>query len=171
MNVTKHVAKTVKKYWVLYAMLLPGLIYYLIFCYGPMYGVLIAFKDYKITKGIIGSPWMDPWYENFRYFFNGIYARQIISNTLIISFLKLITGITIPLFLAIIISECSSKKLSRFVQTVSYLPHFLSWVIIYGILQSFLATGDGIVNSIITSLGGKAVPFLTSNHQSSLHSL
>ena len=154
--------KTLRKYWVLYLMLLPGILYYLVFCYGPMYGVLIGFKEFKILTGILDSPWLDPWYKNYEYFFNSIYAKQIITNTLVISISKLVVGIVVPLFLAIVISECNNGKIARFAQTASYLPHFLSWVIIYGILQSFLSTGDGIVNVLIRQFGGEGIPFLTS---------
>lgn len=124
--------------WQYYVMLLPFLIYYLVFKYGPMYGVLIAFKDYNIPKGILGSPWAEPVWKHFEYFFESPYAARIIGNTLKISFYKIAFGMIPPIILAIMINECKNKWFRKAIQTASYLPHFLSWVIIYGIMTAFL---------------------------------
>jgi len=139
--------KRMKRYWPFYVMLFPCLIYYVIFKYGPMYGVVIAFKDFNVTRGIFGSPWANPWYKHYQYFFNSPYASQVIGNTLIISGLKLFFGLFPSLLLALLINECSKKWFGRVIQTLSYLPHFLSWVIIYGILIALFSQSAGLINT------------------------
>ena len=154
--------KRMKRYWPFYVMLFPCLIYYVIFKYGPMYGVVIAFKDFNVTRGIFGSPWANSWYKHYQYFFNSPYASQVIGNTLIISGLKLFFGLFPSLLLALLINECSKKWFGRVIQTLSYLPHFLSWVIIYGILIALFSQSAGLINRLIVDAGGKAYPVLTS---------
>lgn len=150
------------RYRALYLMLAPGLLYYAIYRYAPMYGLVIAFQDFNPFDGIFGSPWADPWYKHFQTFFRSPYAGQIIANTFIISGAKIIFGLVPPLALAILLNECRIGWLSRLVQTLTYMPHFLSWVIIYGILLALFGQTSGIVNRWIVDLGGQAVPFLTS---------
>lgn len=152
----------IKRYWPFYVMMLPALAFYAVFRYGPMYGVIIAFKDFSITKGIMGSPWADPWYKYFEYFFTSPYAKQIISNTIIISALKIAVGMIPPIILAILISECRGKRFAKVVQTATYLPHFLSWVIVYGIAIAFFSQSTGLINRWIRDAGGMTYPFLTS---------
>ncbi len=147
--------------WQYYVMLLPFLIYYLIFKYGPMYGVIIAFKDYNIQKGILGSPWAEPVWKHFQYFFTSPYASQVIGNTLKISCYKILFGMIPPVILAIMINECRNKWFRRIVQTASYLPHFLSWVIIYGIMIAFFSQSTGLINRWLTQWGLPSYPFLT----------
>lgn len=154
--------KLLKKYWPVYLMILPGLLYFLVFKYGPMYGITIAFKDYASRKGIMGSPWADPWYKYFKQFFESPYATRVIVNTVSISLYKIMFGMFPPIILAILINECKSSKYKKVVQTVTYLPHFLSWVIIYGILLALFSQSSGIINNWIRELGGESVPFLTS---------
>jgi len=154
--------KRMKRYWPFYIMLLPCVIYYAVFKYGPMYGVIIAFKDYVLTKGIMGSPWASPWYKHYQYFFNSPYASQVIGNTLIISGLKLLFGLLPPLLLALLINECAKKWYGRVIQTLTYLPHFLSWVVIYGILIALFSQSAGLINMLIEQTGGASYPFLTS---------
>lgn len=159
----KSKSKTaIKTFLPFYVMMLPGLLYYLIFKYGPMGGVIIAFKDYNIMDGIWGSSWADPWYKHFSYFFNSPYAKQVIGNTIIISLMKLVAGMIPPIILAIMISECKSRRFAKIVQTATYLPHFLSWVIVYGILIAFFSQSVGLINRWIRDLGGTTYPFLTS---------
>lgn len=145
----------------LYVMLIPCIVYYFVFKYLPMYGVTIAFKDYKVMDGILGSAWAHPLFKHFQYFFSSPYAGQIIANTFILSGLKIFFGLIPPLILAIIISECKSKFFARIAQTASYLPHFLSWVIVYGILIAFFSQSTGLINRWMTEMGSKAYPFLT----------
>lgn len=146
----------------LYMMLLPGLIYYAIYRYAPMYGLIIAFKDYNPFDGIVGSPWADPWYKHFQTFFRSPYATQLLANTFLISIYKIFFGMVPPLILALLLSECRSAWFSRWVQTLSYMPHFLSWVIIYGILVAFFSQTTGVANRWIRDAGGTPYPFLTS---------
>lgn len=146
-----------------YIMLLPGIIWYIIFKYVPMYGAIIAFKDYNIAEGIIGSSWSDPLFKNFMTLFNSPYFVQVLSNTLFISIYKIVFGMLPPLILALLISECTVGWFKRLVQTITYMPHFLSWVIIYGIMMALFSQGGGIVNYWIVQAGGKSIPFLSSS--------
>ncbi len=155
--------KSVAKWWLLYLMILPGMAYLIIYKYVPMAGTLIAFKDYKIKLGIFGSPWADPWYKYFQEFFKSPANVRIIGNTITISVGKLLVGLIPSLIFALAISECRNKRFVRVVQTVSYLPHFLSWVVVYGICQTMLSENTGVINKFLTSLGFESIPFLTSN--------
>ena len=149
------------KYWPYYLMMLPGLVYFALLKYAPMYGVLIAFKDFKIKKGIWGSPWVG--LQNFRTFFTSTYCSRLIGNTLIISFTKLVLSSFMSVFFALLLNECTKRRFKRLVQTVSYLPHFLSWVIIYGIVYLFCSESAGYINRIVRMLTGSAIPIMTSN--------
>ena len=153
--------RIIKWNWQFYVMLLPCLIYYVLFKYGPMYGIIIAFKDYNIQKGILGSSWANPFLKQIQYFFSSPYASTVIGNTLIISFLKVIFGMIPPVILAVLISECTSRRFRKLVQTASYLPHFLSWVIVYGIMIAFFSQSTGLINRWMTQLGFSSYPFLT----------
>lgn len=145
-----------------YIMLLPGVVYYLVYKYFPIYGVIIAFKDYNMMEGILGSPWADPWYKYFLQFYDSPYFTQLLTNTFLISVYKLIFGMVPPIILAILLNECQVRWFKSLVQTLSYMPHFLSWIIIYGILLLFLSQDSGIVNRWLIDSGGHAIPFLTS---------
>jgi putative aldouronate transport system permease protein len=146
----------------LYLMLLPGLIWYAIYKYLPMYGLTIAFKDYDIVGGLMSSPWSQPWNKYFLQFFHSPYFTQILTNTVLISFYKLVFGTLPPIILAILFNECRSRWLKKWVQILSYMPHFLSWIIIYGIVIALLSETSGVVNRWIVDFGGKAIPFITS---------
>ena len=149
------------KYWPYYLMMLPGLVYFALLKYAPMYGVLIAFKDFKIKKGIWGSPWVG--LQNFRTFFTSTYCSRLIGNTLIISFTKLVLSSFMSVFFALLLNECTKRRFKRLVQTVSYMPHFLSWVIIYGIVYLFFSESAGYINRIVRMLTGSTIPIMTSN--------
>ncbi|WP_019535788.1 ABC transporter permease [Paenibacillus ginsengihumi] len=154
-----------KRIWqakTLYLMLLPGIAYYLVFKYAPMYGVIIAFKDFHILDGILGSPWAEPWNKHFLAFFESPYFYQLLRNTILISVYKLIFGIFPPILMAILLNECRLRWFRSLVQTLTYMPHFLSWVIIYGILIALLSQTSGLINHWIKLLGGEAIPFMTS---------
>ncbi|MFC3800280.1 ABC transporter permease [Cohnella sp. GCM10012308] len=146
----------------LYFMLLPGVAWFLIYRYLPMYGVTIAFKEYNIMGGLFSSPWADPWYKYFRMFFESPYFSQILGNTVLISAYKLVFGMLPPILLAILLNECRVGWFKKWVQTLTYMPHFLSWVIVYGIVLAFFSESSGLINRWIVELGGKAVPVLTS---------
>ncbi|MFD0669964.1 ABC transporter permease [Cohnella sp. GCM10027633] len=146
----------------LYVMLLPGLIWFLIYRYWPMYGVTIAFKDYGIMDGLLASPWADPWYKYFKMFFDSPYFSQLLTNTLLISGYKLVFGMIPPILMAILLNECRIGWFRRWVQTLTYMPHFLSWVIVYGIVISLFSESSGLINRWIVELGGDAIAVLTS---------
>ncbi|MFC3798371.1 ABC transporter permease [Cohnella sp. GCM10012308] len=146
------------KYWQLYALALPAVVYFAVFCYVPMYGVQIAFKDYTVTGGIWGSPWVG--LTHFERFFNSYYFSTLISNTLLISLLQLLM-FPIAIIVALSINELKNGFYKKFVQTVTYIPHFISVVVLCGMLISFLNPSTGILNRLIVAAGGHALPFLT----------
>ncbi len=162
-SIWARLAKILGKWWPMYLMMLPGLIYIIVYKYVPMGGIIIAFKNYKVKLGIWGSEWIEPWYKYFAEFFKSPANIRIIKNTLIISFGKILVGMFPPLIFALAISECRSRGLARVVQTVSYLPHFLSWVVVYGICMTMMSETTGILNHFLEKMGFEAIPFLTSN--------
>ena len=148
-----------------FLMLLPGLVYYVIYKYAPIVlGVATSVVKYNLRKGLAGSKLLDPWYSNFKFFFESNYFSQLLSNTLIISLSKILLTIPIALLLAILLYECHSVKLRRCVQTLTYMPHFLSWIVIYGMCFSLLSETNGLVNVLIRKLTGHTVPFFTDAH-------
>lgn len=161
-NKTAYVLKKAWQYKILYLMLLPGVAYFIVFKYMPMYGVIIAFKDFNILDGIWKSGWADPWNKHFRMFFDSPYFSQLLTNTILISVYKLVFGILPPIMMAILLNECRIRWFKSLVQTLTYMPHFLSWVIIYGMMIALLSQSSGLVNHWIEAAGGKAIPFLTS---------
>ena len=154
---------SLKKYWPYYLMLVPGIVWYILFCYAPMYGVTLAFKDFKMRLGIMGSPWSEPLFANFMEFFQSPYSARLLKNTLIMSLMKIILAKLAAVGLALVLNECKKSWYRRIVQTVSYMPHFLSWVVVYGIVYLFCSESQGYINRAIRSMGGSTVPFLTSN--------
>ncbi|MFC5650166.1 ABC transporter permease [Paenibacillus solisilvae] len=158
----KTVLRAVWRFKAFYLMLLPGVLYFIIFRYLPMYGVIIAFKNYTIMDGIMGSAWVNPWYKHFQEFYQSPYFGQLLSNTLLISCYKLIWGTLPPILLALLLNECRVRWLKSIVQTLTYMPHFLSWVIIFGILLTLFSQNGGLINRWIGELGGTSIPFLTS---------
>lgn len=143
----------------LYLMVLPGIIWMLVFNYWPMYGIVIAFKNYNITKPIMAAPWVG--FDHFVEFFKDPRFALVLKNTLGISLLKLLIGFPIPIAFAVLLNEIRHNRFKKFVQTVSYLPHFLSWVVLGGIMITWLSE-SGLVNRLFISLGwlDKGVPFL-----------
>ncbi|HEX2915711.1 MAG TPA: ABC transporter permease subunit [Chloroflexia bacterium] len=156
----KTLTRQIWRYRVVYLLLLPGLIYFAVFKYGPLYYAQIAFKDFKPILGVEGSPWIG--LQNFQTFVNSYYFGQLLQNTIIISVAKLIFGIPPAIILALALSETRFLKLGRVVQTVSYLPHFLSWVVMFGILLAMLSPSEGLVNKAIGGTGAQPIAFLTS---------
>jgi putative aldouronate transport system permease protein len=142
----------------LYLMLLIPMAYLAVFRYGSMYGILVAFKDYNIFQGITQSKWND--FATFKEIFKLADFYMSVRNTLMLNFLDIITGFPAPIILAVLINEITSIKFKKLSQTILYMPHFLSWVIIGGMATQLFATG-GMVNHLIEVLTGKTVPFLT----------
>ncbi|AIV73913.1 binding--dependent transport system inner membrane component family protein (plasmid) [Burkholderia pseudomallei] len=138
-------------------MLLPVLLYFAVFQYGPMYGAIIAFKDYNPAQGIDGSAWVG--WQWFSEFFNGLYFKRIVTNTLAINLYDLAFGFPAPIILALLLNELTSIRFRRFVQTITYLPHFISVVVVAGMMLDFLAR-DGVVNDLVAMLGGTRLDFM-----------
>lgn len=154
----KHVKRNVYKSRYLYIMILPVLVYYIIFQYVPMYGVQIAFRDFNPFQGFWQSPWVG--FKYFNQFFNSVYFFRLMRNTFAINLYDIIVGFPAPIILALMINEVKNDVFRRTVQTVVYLPHFISVVVLAGMIISFLSPRSGIVNLIIKSLGGKPIHFL-----------
>ena len=152
-----------RKYWFVYVLVLPGLVFMLVFDYGPMYGILLAFKDYSPRLGVWGSPWAG--LSHFREMLVDPNFIRAFKNTVLINLYNLAFGFTFNVFLALMINELKIKKVKPVVQTCVYLPYFLSWVIFAGLVQVFLQApvpGDtgGMVNQLIVAMGGEAVDFM-----------
>lgn len=142
---------------VLYIMVLPVLIYYILFAYLPMYGITIAFQDYDPALGYTGSPWVG--LQNFKDFFKSVYFLRILKNTLHISLASIIFGFPAPIILALLINEVTSKKYMKTVQTITYLPHFISLVVVCGIIKSFTGT-NGIITQIVSKFTNDSTSLL-----------
>ena len=155
-----------KRYWQLYALLALPLLYLLIFKYIPMIYMMIAFKKYSIVQSV----WEMPWAKNhgFEYFIKAFKNRDFINalrNTLVLNLLDLFLGFPAPIIFALVLNELVFKKFKRVVQTIAYMPHFLSWVIIYGLALQLFAPSTGLLNMVITKLGFETIPFLNDpNH-------
>ncbi|WP_233531412.1 ABC transporter permease [Paenibacillus alkalitolerans] len=141
----------------IYLMLLPVLAYYIVFHYGPMYGVQIAFKDYGLADGIWGSPWIG--FRHFETFFTNYYFWRLIRNTLLINVYELLFAFPAPIILALLLNEIRVGLFKRMVQTISYLPHFISIVVVVGMMIDFFAR-DGLVNSILHMFGMEPIAFM-----------
>lgn len=142
----------------LYLLLLPGMLFIIVFKYIPMYGLVIAFQEYNILQGVGGSDWVGLY--QFEKLFTMLDFTSVFKNTLIISTLKLVWGFPAPIVLALLLNEVKQLVFQRFVQTVVYLPHFISWVIFSGIIIIFLNPVDGLVNQVMGWFGGESVDFL-----------
>ncbi|MBU3811913.1 MAG: ABC transporter permease subunit [Candidatus Niameybacter stercoravium] len=144
----------IKKEWnrnkYVYALAIPLIAYYAIFHYGPMYGIVMAFQDYSIVDGISGSPFIG--FDNFIKFFESHYFWRLIRNTLALSIQNILWGFPAPLILALLLNEVKRKKFKKAVQTITYLPHFISLVVVCGMLNQFLAR-DGFITNLLASLG------------------
>ena len=147
--------------WRLYVMLILPVIFYLIFCYKPMVGVIIGFQKFNMFKGMWGSKWIG--LENFRFVMNMPDFPVALKNTLWLNFLGLVAGFPVPIILAILLNEMKSIKVKKVSQTLLYLPHFLSWIIIGGMVLQIFSPKTGIINATLLRLGwiDKSIPFLT----------
>ncbi|GAB6927765.1 sugar ABC transporter permease [Paenibacillus sp. JCM 10914] len=153
--------KALVRYKWFYLIMLPGLLYYLIYHYTPMFGLILAFKDYNLREGIFGSEWVG--FKHFEIIFNSPGFYDLIRNTVVISFYRIIFGMLPDVVLALMLNEVRKLWFKKFIQTVTYGPYFLSWVIVYGLVFAFLAENSGIVNYFIREWGGTPVNFLASN--------
>lgn len=158
MNTVSRKRWSLIKYWDLYLMVLPGLVFLLVFKYTPMYGVIIAFKDFNIIRGVLDSPWVG--LKHFRELFMFGEFPRVLRNTIIISFMRLIFGFPAPIILALLLNELVFKNFKRIIQTITYVPHFISWVVIGGVVIDLLSPGSGIVNAVIEAMGYQPIFFM-----------
>lgn len=157
----KNWRNTLKKDWMrnrsLYLLMLPPILFYVLFHYKPMYGVLIAFKDYAPRLGVWKSPWVG--FKHFSRFFNGIYFKRVVRNTLLINLYNLIFGFPAPIILALLLNEIRCRRFKNMVQTITYMPHFISLIIITGMLKDFCAS-NGLFNDVVAFFGGSRASLL-----------
>lgn len=154
----ERLRKDFRKNWILYLMAVPTIIYMIVYCYAPMAGLYIAFTDYKITGGIFDGKWVG--FDWFIRFFQGPYFVRLMRNTLLLSLETLLWGFPIPIIFALVLNEIRSKPFKRVAQTITYLPHFISMVVICGLVIDFTSL-DGLFNTIIQACGGEPIAFLT----------
>ncbi|MCA0753566.1 ABC transporter permease subunit [Paenibacillus sp. N4] len=156
MSETRLGKDLIRNKW-LYLMILPVLVYYVMFHYVPMYGAIIAFKQYVPSKGIWGSEWIG--FENFQDFFSSIYFFRVIKNTVLLSLYNLLFGFPAPIILALLLNELKSSVFRRITQTITYMPHFITLVVVAGIIRYFTLS-DGLINDVIAFFGGERIAFL-----------
>ena len=154
----RKLGKSILTSWQLYVMVLPALVYIIMFHYKPMYGITIAFKDFSMRKGITGSPWIG--FENFTRLFSSYWFPIIIKNTLTLSLLNLIVGFPIPIILALLLNEVGNGRFRKTFQTISYAPHFISIVVLCGMLVIFTNPTHGIINILLGKIGVESINFL-----------
>ena len=148
--------RRITRNWGLYLLLLPSLVLLVMFAYKPMYGIIIAFKDYKNSLGIMGSPWSDPLLKNFMRFFNSFQCKTTIRNTLWLSLYSMLAGFPIPILLALMINQITAKRFRKGFQTILYLPHFISTVVMVGLLLIWLSPSTGLIGTIYRMFGKEA---------------
>ena len=149
-------ARRIARNWGLYLLLLPSFVLLMMFAYKPMYGIIIAFKDYKNSLGIMGSPWSDPLFKNFMRFFNSFQCKTTIRNTLWLSLYSMLAGFPIPIMLALMINQITAKRFRKGFQTILYLPHFISTVVMVGLLLIWLSPSTGLIGTIYRMFGKEA---------------
>lgn len=147
-----------ESHWQLWLMMIPAIVYMLLFVYKPMGGIVIAFQDYSLKRGIWGSRWIG--FENFTRLFNSYWFPIILKNTLTLSLLSLLLSFPAPIILALAANEIRSERRKRTFQTVSYAPHFISTVVVCGMITVFLSPESGVINFLLKAIGGEAVAFL-----------
>lgn len=158
-NIFIRLKKNLIKDKELYLIISPVILFYIIFHYVPMYGVLIAFKDFKPIDGIIGSEWIG--FENYQEFFGSLYFWRLMKNTILLSIYSLIWGFPVPILFAVLLNEINDGLFKRSVQTISYFPHFIALVVVVGMIATFTSPLDGIVNKFIVTLGFEPINFLS----------
>ena len=158
MSLLKRLTLAVSREWQLYVLALPAVVYLFLFHYVPMYGVQIAFKDFVAIKGIEGSLWVG--FKHFERFFSTYMFERVFFNTLILSFMGMLIGFPVPIVLALLLNQIPGKGFKKIVQTVTYAPHFISMVVIVGMMTLLFSPNSGIVNKVIVRLGGSKTNFM-----------
>ena len=148
-----------KNNWQWYVLILPAIIYFIVFNYMPLYGIQIAFKDFKAVFGISGSKWVG--FKHFENFFHAYYFKRLLANTLLLNVYNLLWSFPVPIILAILLNQIKGPKIKRFIQTSIYVPYFISTVVLAGMLYIFLSPTSGIFNILRQALGMKAVDFMS----------
>lgn len=148
-----------KNNWQLYVLILPAIIYFIVFNYMPLYGIQIAFKDFKAVFGISGSKWVG--LKHFENFFHAYYFKRLLANTLLLNVYNLLWSFPVPIILAILLNQIKGQKIKRFIQTSIYVPYFISTVVLAGMLYIFLSPTSGIFNILRQALGMKSVDFMS----------
>ena len=156
----RHFIASVRKHKLHLIMLIPVMAQFIIFKYGPLHGVTLAFKEFRILQGIGGSPWVG--LANFERLVNSYDFKNVFTNTVTIAFLRFVFGFPAPIILALMLNELRLPRYKRITQSISYLPHFISWVILTGIFMEVLSPSRGPVNALIRMLGGEPIFFLGS---------
>ena len=154
----QRLTNTLKKDWQLWVLLLPAIAFFIVFCYFPMYGIQIAFRDYKAAFGITGSKWVG--LKHFKTFFNSFYCGRMFADTFLLNLFGLIFGFPVPVILAILLNQLNSRRLKSFAQTAIYVPHFISTVVLAGMIYLFFSPTSGIVNKFIVLFGGQPIYFM-----------
>lgn len=149
-----------KNNWQLYVLILPAVIYFFIFNYLPLYGIQIAFKDYKAVKGIVGSEWVG--FKQFTTFFNAYYFKRLLVNTFLLNIYYLLWSFPIPVIMAILLNQVKGKNIRQVIQTSIYVPYFISTVVLAGMLYIFLSPTSGILNIIRGFMGLGAIDYMSS---------
>ena len=155
----RRFANSLQNHWQLYLLVLPAVLYFFIFNYLPMYGIQIAFKDYKAVKGIAGSAWVG--LKHFRQFFKAYYFSRLITNTLILNAENLFFSFPVPILLAVMLNQIRRQRVKRLIQTTIYVPYFISTIVLAGMLYIFLSPSSGIFNFIRTAIGLPAIDFMS----------
>lgn len=161
-SISKGRWKLFRNNYDLYLLLIPGLIFLLLFKYAPMYGIIIAFQDFNIFDGFMGSKWVG--LDQFEKLIHSEEFYQVFINTLLISFYKIILLFPVPIIIALFLNEVRKAVFKKTIQTIIFLPHFLSWVIISGLFMNILSPSGGLVNQVIEWLGGTPISFFLDNH-------
>ena len=154
----KTLAKEFKRNWVLYVMMVPALVYFLLYCYFPMFGLVIAFQDYRVGDPFLGGKFVG--FKHFTDFFQSYYFGRLLMNTFLLSMGVLIFGYPVPLIFALLLNEVRHLKFKKLAQTITYLPHFISLVVICGLILDFTKM-DGLINTLIKACGGEPIPFMS----------
>jgi putative aldouronate transport system permease protein len=158
----KHSGNTYRKdNWILHLMLLPAVLFIFVYNYIPIGGLVMAFQHYLPARGIFGSPWVG--LDNFRFLFTMIEFPRALRNTVFIAGFKIILGIIVPVIFALLLNEVKHHGIQRSIQTLIYLPHFVSWILLAGILRDLLSPSTGLINQVIKSFGAEPVYFLADN--------
>lgn len=153
--------KMIKANYVLYIMIFLPLVYFVVFKYIPMTNIVIAFKDYNMFRSVWSSPWATDLFKYFKMAFTSLDFLRALRNTILLNFLDLLVGFPFPIILAILLNEIAFKRFKRVTQTILYMPHFLSWIIISGMAMQIFAPENGIINIMLSRLGHDTIPFLS----------